>query len=302
MKINEMKIAIGIPTFNRGDVLLHTIRNALILDPPPHEIIIVDQSEWYPPGFADELSELLIVRNIIYLRQDVPNLPAARNRILAQSICDVVVFIDDDVQLPTNFVAAHAANYANSDVSAVCGRITERETTIRPFRERTWGKNLDYRFFDFGWTCTVNDFGIFKGCNHSVLRKNVLELGGYDESFVGVAMREEGDMAFRLTESGQKIRFDPKAYLHHLRAPAGGCRTGHWGEWTAGYGSLRFAIKHKSQLGFSFWPEFWHAARLAIFNKKMIHRPLLFIVNFVNFFKSVVTLFMIFQFNKIKIK
>jgi glycosyltransferase involved in cell wall biosynthesis len=294
MTQHEIKIAIGIPTYNRGDVLLHTIRNALMLDPLPHEIIIVDQSEWYPAGFASELSDLLIGRNITYLRQETPNLPAARNRILTQSICDVVAFIDDDVELPTNFVAAHVANYANSDVSAVCGRITERDTTIRQFQERTWGKNLDYRFFDFGWTCTVNDFGIFKGCNHSVLRKNVLELGGYDEHFVGVAMREEGDMAFRLLESGQSIRFDPAAFLHHLRAPAGGCRTGHWGEWTAGYGSLRFAVKHKAQLGVHFWPEFWHAARLGFLNKKTMKKPWLFTCNFFKFTFSFIKLSIIF--------
>ncbi len=278
-----MKIAIGIPTYNRGDVLLETIRNALRLSPLPHEIIIVDQSEWYPSGFEGELAKLLTDGKIIYLRQDIPNLPMARNRILVESICDVVIFIDDDVELSTGFVASHAANYDNGSVSAVCGRITEREIPIRPFQQRTWGKYLDYRMFDFGWTCPVGDFGIFKGCNHSVLRKNILELGGYDENFIGVAMREEGDMAFRLLKSGQNIRFDPASFLHHLRSPAGGCRTAHWGEWSAGYGSLRFAVKHKAELGIHFWPEFWHAARLGFLNKKTMKKPWLFICNFLKF-------------------
>ena len=100
----------------------------------------MDQSEWCPPGFAAELSEVLSGGNITYLRHDIPNLPTARNRILTQSICEVVAFIDDDAELPKNFAGAYAANYANSEVSAVCGRITERETTIRPFHKRTWEK------------------------------------------------------------------------------------------------------------------------------------------------------------------
>ena len=278
-----MKIAVGIPTYNRARVLLDTIRDTLQQHPPADEIIVVDQSDWYPEGAKEELLALAQNGAIRYFRQEEPNLPKARNRILSETTCDIVIFIDDDVQLSPGFVGAHSANYQDDAVWAVCGRVTERDIPVRPEVVRTWPKVLDYKLFDLGWTQPIDDFGIFKGCNHSVRRERALALGGYDETYIGVALREEGDLAFRITQAGGTIRFDPTAHLHHLRAPAGGCRVSVWGDWTAGSAALRFALKHRKQLGRYFWPELWHAYRLGVLNMKNIRQPLSIVKKTVDF-------------------
>lgn len=269
-----MKIAIGIPTFNRGNVLLDTIRDALKQQPPADEIIVVDQSDWYPEGVQKKLDELSKIGAIRYFRQEVPNLPMARNRVLKETQSDIVIFIDDDVKLSTGFVAAHFVNYRDDTVWAVCGRVTERDIPVRSLTERSWLKTLDYKFFDAGWTHRVENFGTVKGGNHSVRRSNALSLGGYDEAYIGVALREETDLAFRIIQAGGTICFDPVANLHHLRAPAGGCRVSLWGDWTAGCSVLRFAMKHRKQLKWYFWTEIWHAYRLGVLNKSSIQYPM----------------------------
>lgn len=269
-----MKIAIGIPTYNRANVLLDTIRDALRQEPPADEIVVVDQSDWYPEGAKEELLALARKGAICWYRQEEANLPMARNRVLVETSCDIVVFIDDDVQLSPAFVAAHLANYRNNAVWAVCGRITERDIPVRPLTERTWPKILDYKLFDPGWSQRIEDFGHFKGCNHSVRRRWMLDLGGYDEAYTGVALREECDSAFRIMQAGGIICFDPTAHLHHLRAPAGGCRVSTWGEWSAGCAVLRFAMKHRKQLGRYFWTELWHSYRLGVLNKSNLRHPL----------------------------
>ena len=270
----QMKISIGIPTYNRASFLLDTIRDALQQKPSADEIVIVDQSDWYPNGAKEELLALAEKGDIRYFRQEEANLPKARNRIMAETACDIVIFIDDDVQLSPGFVTAHLANYRNDAVWAVCGRVTEREISIRHIVERSWPKALDYKFFDLGWTQRINDFGNVKGCNHSVRRVSVSALGGYDESYTGVALREETDLAFRVVQAGGAIYFEPAANLHHLRAPAGGCRITSWGDWTAGCSVLRFALKHRKQLGLCFWSELWHAYRLGVLNKSNLRHPL----------------------------
>lgn len=269
-----MKVAIGIPTYNRADVLLDTISDALRQEPPADEIVVVDQSDWYPDGSKEDLFALARQSAICYVRQEEANLPKARNRVLAETSCDIVIFIDDDVQLSPAFVAAHLANYRDIAVWAACGRITERDIPVRPLIKRTWPKIRDYKLFDPGWSQRIEDFGSFKGCNHSVRRRAVLDLGGYDEAYTGVALREETDLAFRIMQAGGIIVFDPAAHLHHLRAPAGGCRLSVWGDWNAGCAVLRFALKNRKQLGRYFWTELWHAYRLGVVNKRNLRHPL----------------------------
>jgi GT2 family glycosyltransferase len=65
----------------------------------------------------------------------------------------------------------------------------------------------------------------FMGGNFSVSRKTALALGGFDENFVRVAYRFEAEFAHRLIAGGRRIRFEPAACLHHLKAGSGGTRT-----------------------------------------------------------------------------
>jgi glycosyltransferase involved in cell wall biosynthesis len=270
----HLTIAIGIPTYNRAPVLLETLEGIRRLNPAPDEILVVDQSDWYPDATKERLEALAKAGVIRYFRQDTPNLPKARNRVLRETACDVVVFIDDDVELPPSFIAAHALNFRDGTVWAVCGGLTERDIPVRPSVDRTWPKVLDYKLFDPGWIMRVDDFGNVKGGNHSVRRAIALELGGYDEGYSGVALREETDLAFRIIKARGRIVFDPNARLHHLRAPAGGCRVGVWGDWSAGLSVLRFAVRHREALGRHFPRELWRAYRLAVVNRRTVQQPI----------------------------
>lgn len=268
-----MKVAVGIPTFNRAPHLLDTIEDLRRQQPAADEILVVDQSDWYPDGARERLASLAQTGVIRYFRQDTPNLPMARNRVLRETAAEVVIFIDDDVRLSPGFVGAHVKNFSDDNVWAVCGGITESGIPVRPLSVRTWPKILDYRLFDLGWDYQLEDFGSLKGCNHAVRRTAALHLGGYDEAYTGVALREETDLAFRILQAGGRIVFDPAARLHHLRAPAGGCRVNQWGDWSAGCSALRFAVRHRDLLGRHVWAELWHAYRLGVLNKNTVRRP-----------------------------
>src|SRR5437763_250619 len=56
-------------------------------------------------------------------------------------------------------------------------------------------------------------------------RPIALEIGAFDENFVGAAYRFESDFALRLVRAGGRIRFEPAASLRHLKLSAGGLRS-----------------------------------------------------------------------------
>jgi glycosyltransferase involved in cell wall biosynthesis len=265
-------VAVGIPTYNRGEVLVRTVGQVLAQNPPADEIIVVDQSDWYPEGVKEHLAQLAREGRIRYFFQRPANLPAARNRILRESYADIVIFIDDDVELEDGFIGHHARNYADPAVWAVAGRVRQRLGWPKRWRPRRWRKELDYRFFNFEGTKRT-EVGSFPGMNHSVLRKRVLGLGGYDEGFRGVALREESDLALRILAAGGRIMFEPAASLLHLSAPAGGCRVAQWSDVSGAAANLRFMRKHWRKLGWVCPVELWHSLRLGVFNRRTVRYP-----------------------------
>jgi GT2 family glycosyltransferase len=86
--------------------------------------------------------------------------------------------------------------------------------------------------------------------NLSVRRERALEVGGFDENFVGVAYRFETDFCRRLRARGGSILFEPAASVRHLKAPRGGIRV-HGNHLTSsspahGVGDYYFALRHGS--------------------------------------------------------
>ena len=65
----------------------------------------------------------------------------------------------------------------------------------------------------------------FMGGNFSIRREVALRVGGFDENFVHVAYNFEVEFAHRLRSNGYQIYFEPRACLHHLKAPSGGTRS-----------------------------------------------------------------------------
>jgi GT2 family glycosyltransferase len=122
------------------------------------------------------------------------------------------------------FVGFHRDNYTESAVVAVAGRTLQAQGWAFPHRATPWPRRLDYLYFRLDGTERVEGIANFVGANHSVRRSAIKEVGGYDESYVGWAYREDADAALRLWRAGGKIVFDPLACLTHLQTQAGGCR------------------------------------------------------------------------------
>lgn len=282
MVARSCRIAIAIPTYNRDEVLIDSLRDALRQEPAADEILVIDQSESHLPEVQAELDQAQAAGQIRYLRQFPANLPAARNRALRETTCDIVIFIDDDVRLDDGFVEAHRRNYEqDASLVAVAGRVEQRLGWPQRWNNGPWRQELDYWYLSLDGQERKEGIANFIGANHSVRVAQVLKLGGYDERFRG-ALREESELALRIYRNGGKIVFDPLASLYHFAAPSGGCRTRSYYDLATANGMLLFAFKHMRVLRTAALLEIWTAFRHSVIHKgtvKYPHRiPVLFVL------------------------
>jgi GT2 family glycosyltransferase len=244
-----VRASLIIPTFNRGSILCDTMKMALLQDYRNYEIIVVDQT---PEASHDVMSVVTGAQGRIqYCRLDTPNLPRARNEGVKRATGDIVVFIDDDVQMASDYVTRHVHHYADATVGAVMGLLTP----LGPWMEDTLIRNYR-RMFEFkdelsGGLATVS---WVNGGNTSYRRAAIIEAGLSDERFTGSAWGEDADLAVRVKHLGYKLLFDPKIKLTHLEATVGGCenRSDDWAERRAHEHltlSLYFLLKNLNILG-----------------------------------------------------
>ncbi|MEB3196895.1 MAG: glycosyltransferase family A protein [Candidatus Sericytochromatia bacterium] len=269
------RLAVAIPTYMRGDVLIATLKQVLQQQPPADEVLVIDQTPAHLPEVAAQLQAWADREALRWIRQSPANLPAARNRALRETRCEAVVFIDDDVVLEPGFLAAHRAALADPGVDAVAGKVVQARGWNHPKPPAGgWPRELDYFYFQLDSDTPARGIANFPGGNHAIRVNTARRLGGYDEAFVGWAFREESDMALRLYRAGGLIVYEPQAALLHLAAPAGGCRIDQPQqappEWQIAFPALYFLCKH-----FPLRRNFWYEVCLRSLRKYCLRRQIL---------------------------
>lgn len=217
-------ITVAIPTYLREDVLVATIDQVLSLDPPPDELIVVDQTPKHIQKTDRYLKQKSDAGEIKWIQFSPPNLCAARNIAVINSTSDIILFLDDDVLLPPKLIYKHRLAHLEQGVAVVAGDVFHRisnDMSSLSIQTPTKGTIREPFFANISKKQII---GGFIGCHFSVNRRIFIEVGGFNESFVASANWEEGDFIARLLMSGGRILFDPDIWIIHLRAPAGGCR------------------------------------------------------------------------------
>ena len=225
-------ISVIIPTYGREQPLQDTIVDVLKQDYPNYEVLVVDQTAAHQPDTQEFLDELARVGKIRLFKLNWASLPGARNYAVRRAKGEILLFIDDDVQLESGFLAAHAKNYARSQVGAVAGRVFDR-MKLADFEPGLEIQELPPEAMDAGiaWyhinlVHTVKPQQVLsaRGCNMS-FRREIFEQHGiwFDERFRGSAVREESDFCLRLRRTNLMVWYDPDANLVHLGEETGGC-------------------------------------------------------------------------------
>lgn len=211
----EGAVSAVIVTYGRDRVLVETVRRVLEQDPPPSELLVVDQTPRHSLDVERELEDLAAAGSIDWVRLPKPSIPAAMNVGLRRARSEIVLFLDDDLIPGPGLIAAHREAHRRSGASVVAGQI------LQPGEEPAPGTPVPFRFnaSTRGWVTEAI------GANFSIRRDLALRIGGIDENFVRAAYGYEAELCARAIAAGARVLFEPGASVRHLRAPAGGTRS-----------------------------------------------------------------------------
>ena len=283
----------------RGRILLQTIRNLLPeITQSGSDLLIIDQLCDHDADVVSQLSALHRENKLRWLRVAAGDLTAKRNIGLKSSHADIILFVDDDVLVPKDFINRHLSHYCSDPrVDGVTGQVFHARNAFQPPELDNPKVNSIAHFattqeprLNLSWpsrsvleTNPVDDRDDtsssfvatrhFIGCNHSVRRTAALAIGGYDEQFIASSQCEDFDMSDRLADAGHLLIYDPNAWLIHLRAPSGGTRSGQtWPEWTRTANIFMYMFRH-ARTHHNYCSLLWRALRTGPLRKTVIMSP-----------------------------
>jgi len=217
-------ITIILPTYNRRHVLERTWWCYADLA-RRFPLLVIDD------GSHDGTSDWLRERGVSVIRQPRRRgLPAARNCGMRLARSRWVLFGEDDVLFaPEHPERLLAAAQRFSHVGAVAGRLIAGDSWELPIDEPPFSSSelLEtlYLLADFAAPLPrATPLPSLHACA-LVDRQAALTVGGYDETLVDSAFREESDLYARLWHSGRGCWLIPDTWAVHVRHRlGGGCR------------------------------------------------------------------------------
>ncbi len=198
-----MRISVIIATKDRQQYLEAALASLETqIGAPSYEVVVVDNGSTDDTKGVAQRQSSRGVYPVTYVHEAEPNRGKARNRGIAEAGGYLMVFCDDDVQIPPGFLAAHEAAHSTTNL-VVNGPILN----VSSYEERPKPALGNY---SRAFLCT---------CNVSVPKHSLDAVGGFDEAF-NLYGWEDTELGVRLREAGLRWKFAWDAYLWHIKPPS----------------------------------------------------------------------------------
>ena len=223
-ELNEIQgnpsVSYIIPTMLRQEYTLQLLDDLSSQTYKPNQVVVVDAT---PENQRNEklyhLKDYPFELKIIW--QKSKGSCRARNEAIALCTGEYVVFGDDDIRVPSNFIANHIKFLQTYNAGACNGldiRADNHTDNLSDLEIKL--KSLDKNKFRAG--CAL----MFSNANSCVKREFVDKLKGNDVNFDG-GYGEDSDFGMSLTKIGVTVLANPYSVNLHLKPPSGGYRF--WG-------------------------------------------------------------------------
>lgn len=251
-----MELSVIICTYNRAKYIYNVLRSIAVGTFPHerYEIVVIDNN--CSDNTSDELERFATDYpdvNLNVVKEQRQGLSNARNRGIAESCSDILVYVDDDATVNSGYLSAYYDFFReNPDADAAGGPIIpDYESGNEPVWMTYHLKRLLTGYLYFGDREREFPNDNYPGGGNSAYRRRVFDrvglyntaLGRNGESLVG---GEEKDIFSKMKNAGMKFRYLPDAVLFHS-IPEYKLQKGYFDRLTCGIGES----ERKRTLGIS---------------------------------------------------
>lgn len=206
-----MNASIIIPTKNRTKLLEETISAIFDYQVYPFgkfEVIVVNDGNEEPKAIQQKYKDIIVLKN------KGSGAACARNTGAETARYDMLLFIDDDMLIPTGCIARHVGLHQKYVNSVISGSWKYADSLVQILKSTPFGRyklENDYKSIQ-GEEVNLKEPGIFgsntlASFNLSILKKDFVELGGYNTNFP-YAGCEDQEFTMRALKKGMQLLLD----------------------------------------------------------------------------------------------
>ena len=224
-------ISVIVCSYNGSATIKDTLDGLMKLSYPNFEVIVVND------GSRDNLVEIVKQYPLKLISTSNSGLSCARNTGMYHAKGEILAYIDDDAYPDEHWLHYLVYAYTNSSHAAMGGPniVPEEDGPIATCIANAPGGPVHVLVTD-----EIAEH--VPGCNLSVRKKVLMEIGGFDPVYR--AAGDDVDVCWRIQEAGYTIGFHPSALVWHHRRNS---LKAYWKQ-QQGYGKAEALLEHK-------WPE-----------------------------------------------
>ncbi len=228
---SDIKLSVIIPTYNRAKSLVRCLNSLLAqtMDKNNFEIVVVNNNS---PDHTQTVCQQYDSRFIHFkaIIEPQPGLLAARHAGWKHASANILVFCDDDIEAPQEWLQTLASLFAKDpDIQLVGGNNWPVfESNPPAWLDNTlWAEGRGIRWNQYfslieGITAGMEapDPGLVFGCNYAIRRTALEKAGGFEPDLMENALFQgagETSVAMTIKATGGKIYLHPAASVwHHM--------------------------------------------------------------------------------------
>ena len=217
-------ISIIICTYNREKYIRPLLESIAKNDYPTtdYEIVLVDNNcTDNTHGVCEQFAAAHKEVAFRYVIEPEQGLSAARNKGIKEAKGDIIIYVDDDALVDTDYIRQYAEHFATyPETMAAGGPIEPLYESKEPSWMSPYTKALLTAWMNYGTQVREYPNGRYPGGGNAAYRKEVFERVGLFNTELGrkgnlLLASEEKDIFDKMKALGMKVLYLPTPVLHH---------------------------------------------------------------------------------------
>ena len=206
------RVSVVLATYNRAALVVRLLDQLGRQTLPPSEFEVVVMDDGSMPAIAPRLRALRTPYTLTVLEQQNSGAAVARHNAILHARGELLVLVDDDMQVPPQFLAEHLRLHPPGVPTAVFGRYRDDPAiAAMPLFERWCSAKWSQWSADYARGAPVRGNALCAG-NASLRRSDYLAVGGFDPM---LDRSEDAELGLKLEQHGVNLVYSEAAYTLH---------------------------------------------------------------------------------------